>query len=425
MKARIDYYPHDAQLPFHNDRYKVKYRGLIAGTGSGKTLAGAKESLDWSWENPGSQGLIAAPAFRKFREVIIPTFEKILNAKIDATVFFTRFNRMEMSLDVFNGSKIWMVGLDKAEASEGMNIDWSWVDEARLIPKFGDAWDSIRRRLRGSGLSIPYDDKVPPKAVGAWVTTTPDHPGSALHNFFEGRERDPESKVYRMAIDDNLKNLGASFIESIKRSHSGGLYDRFVLGRFAAVSVGAFPFDYAVHVQGYTELFNKENMRRISYGVDFGWTSPSAVVAVGFDGDGRSFVADELYATQLGEGDLIAECQRLRAECGEGTFWCDASEPRTITALRRAGVNARANKTKRDDGIRELGGRFKDQGDGRRRLYVAPGCVNLIEELQLYDPDKKEHDHAVDALRYAVMGAKGSGGRIEGYSVYRPKEITR
>ncbi|GAH10618.1 unnamed protein product, partial [marine sediment metagenome] len=114
VETTISYYPHEAQLPFHNDRYKVKFRGLIAGTGSGKTKAGANEALGWSWENPGSQGLIAAPAFRKFREVIIPAFEDLLNTSIDSTPFFTRYNRMEMSLEVFNGSKMWMIGLDKA-----------------------------------------------------------------------------------------------------------------------------------------------------------------------------------------------------------------------------------------------------------------------------------------------------------------------
>lgn len=255
--VEIQYFPHKAQLPFHNARYNVKYRGLIAGTGSGKTLAGGKEALDWAWENPGSIGLIVAPAFRKFREVIIPSFEKLLNNKIDRTPFFTRFNRMEMSLDAFNGSKIWMIGLDKAEAAEGMNIDWAWVDEARLIPKFGEAWDSVRRRLRGSGLGHPVDDQVPENAVGAWITTTPDHPGSALHTFFEGRERDPESQVYRMSMDDNLENLGKAYIEGMKRSHSGGFYDRFILGRFAAVAGGAFPFDYAVHVQTFGSLFKE------------------------------------------------------------------------------------------------------------------------------------------------------------------------
>lgn len=412
----IDYYPHDKQLPFHKDRYKVKYRGLIAGTGSGKTRAGAKEALDWAWENPGSVGLIAAPAFRKFREVIIPVFEVLLNAKIDTTPFFTRFNRMEMSLDVFNGSKMWMVGLDKPEASEGMNIDWGWVDEARLIPKFGDAWDSIRRRMRGSGLSKPLDEHVPENAIGAWITTTPDAPASSLHNFFEGRDKDPDAKVYRMSIMDN-PHLPQEFIDGIKRTHTGGLYDRFVLGLFAAVGSGSFEFDYSIHVQG----FEVPELRNIVYGVDFGWTNPSAIVTIALDGDNRAYVVDEFYQNRVSEDTIIAECRRLKEKWGNGLFWCDSSEPRTIDALNRAELNARPNKSKRDDGIREVGGRFLDAGDGKRRLYISPECVNLIEELQLYKADKKEHDHAVDALRYAVMGAKTLSGEIEALTGRRPR----
>ena len=138
------------------------------------------------------------------------------------------------------------------------------------------------------------------------------------------------------------------------------------------------------------------------------------------DGDGRAFVSDEIYSTRLSEDDLIVECELLKLKWGNGTFWCDASEPRTITALRRAGLDARPNKTKRDDGIRELGGRFKDAGDGRSRLYISPSCVNLIEELQLYSPKVKEHDHAVDALRYAMMGSKNRG-EVEVATGRRPR----
>jgi len=49
--------------------------------------------------------------------------------------------------------------------------------------------------------------------------------------------------------------------------------------------------------------------------------------------------------------------------------------------------------------------------------------VNLIEELQIYDAEVKEHDHATDGLRYGLMGAKTRPGRIEGATVYREREI--
>jgi phage terminase large subunit len=64
------------------------------------------------------------------------------------------------------------------------------------------------------------------------------------------------------------------------------------------------------------------------------------------------------------------------------------------------------------DRIREL---FK-----QNRLHIHKDCVNLISELETYSyPDKKpdsneqenpikEHDHALDALRYAIyMNSQG------------------
>lgn len=401
MEATIEYYPHEAQLPFHLDRYKVKFRGLIAGTGSGKSKAGGKEALDWAWENPGSQGLIAAPMYRKFREVIIPAFEDLLNSNIDATPFFTRFNRMEMSLDVFNGSKIWMIGLDKPEASEGMNIDWVWLDEARLVPKLSEAWDSILRRLRGSGKGRPIDSRVPERAIGAWITTTPDHPGSYLNKLFEGRDRLENSKVYRMSIMDNT-HLPAEYIANIKQTHTGGKYDRFVLGKFAAIGGAAFEYDYTVHSQD-IKLPDKRTLS-IRYGVDFGWTNPSAILAIKIDSDGRAYVLEEVYGRQMSMEQMTAHIHQLYKTHGRGTVVCDRSRPDNIQVFVDAGLDAVPDKSKRDDGIADLGGRFKVQGDGLTRIYISPECENLIDELQTYDDTLKIRDHAVDALRYGLAG---------------------
>jgi hypothetical protein len=415
IKVTIKYAPHKAQLPFHQDRYKVRNRGLIGGGGSGKTEAGGFEAMSWAFENPGSVGLICAPTYKMLKRFVIPKLEKLLGVSaLENSPFVRDWQKTDMlvtfntfTLDgVSRPSKAWMVGLDKPESAEGMNLDWAWLDEARLVPKLESARQSILRRLRGSGASAPLDKHVPPNAVGLWVTTTPDAPLSDLFNFFEHPEkRNPESRVYRVTLDDNAENLPPEFVAEMKRSHSGGLYDRFILGRFAAVTGGAFEFDHMIHAQG----VSPPELKEVIYGLDFGWRNPSAVIAVGFDGDNRAYVLDEVYATQLSEEALIMEIRQLQERWGESTLWCDSSEPRTIASLQHAGLDARGNKSKREDGIREIGGRLKDAGDGRRRLYVSPDCVNLIEELQLYDPEKKEHDHAVDALRYAVMGAKGYG----------------
>lgn len=412
MSLKINYKPHPAQTPFHKDRHNWKYRLLCGGTGSGKTYAGVIEDLYWCLTYPGIVGYIFEPTYPMVRRILLPTLENILGFPIENNPVVANYSRGDMKITFKNGSTLWMGSLDDPERAEGPNIDFIHVDEARLIKKFETAWRVIQRRLRGSGKGHP---------VGAWVTTTPDRPGSALFNFFEHPEkRDPEARIYRMKLDDNI-HLTPSYIAAVKRAHTGGLYKRFVEGLFADVSAGSFEFDYSIHVQGYR--LTEEDKRRVFYGVDFGWTNPSAVVAVAFDGDGRAYVLEELYEPRLSEDALIVECDLMQEKHGTGTFWCDASEPRTITSLRRAKLDAKPNKSKRDDGIREIGGRFKDAGDGRHRLYVNPECVNLIEELQIYNADKKELDHAVDALRYAVMGAKTRAGRIEGHTTYRKREI--
>ena len=414
MSLKIQYSPHAAQKPFHAERHQYKYRLLCGGTGSGKTLAGVVEDLYWCLNYPGIVGYVFEPSYPMVRRILLPTLQKLLGFPMESNPTVANYNRGDMKLTFKNGSTLWMGSLDDPERAEGPNIDFIHVDEARLIKKFETAWRVIQRRLRGSGDNHP---------VGAWVTTTPDAPGSPLFKFFEHpTDRDPQARVYRMRLDDNI-HLKPDYVAAVKRAHTGGLYKRFVEGLFADVGAGSFDFDYMIHVQGFEKYYDPAAIRKFVYGVDFGWTNPSAVIAIGMDGDDRAFAIEEVYASQLSEDDLITECDLMKEKHGDGTFWCDSSEPRTITALRRAKLDAKPNKSKRDDGIREIGGRFKDAGDGRHRLYIAPTCVNLIEELQIYDAEKKEHDHATDGLRYGLMGAKDRPGRIEGATVYREREI--
>lgn len=414
MSLKIKYSPHEAQKPFHRERHQYKYRLLCGGTGSGKTFAGVVEDLYWCYNYPGIVGYVFEPSYPMVRRILLPTLQTLLGFPIESNPTVANYNRGDMKLTFTNGSTLWMGSLDDPERAEGPNIDFIHVDEARLIKKFEIAWRVIQRRLRGSGGGHP---------VGAWVTTTPDAPGSPLFKFFEHpKDRDPQARVYRMKLDDNIY-LKPDYVAAVKRAHSGGLYKRFVEGLFADVGAGSFDFDYSIHVQGFEKHYDPEAIKKTVYGVDFGWTNPSAVIVIDIDGDGRAFVTEELYESRLSEDDLITECDLMKEKHGKGAFWCDSSEPRTITALRRAKLDAKPNKSKRDDGIREIGGRFKDAGDGRHRLYISPACVNLIEELQIYDAEKKEHDHATDALRYGLMGAKDRPGRIEGTTVYREREI--
>ena len=411
----VNYTPHPDQKPFHDDRYKVFARLASAGTGGGKTYLGWYETFLWAFENTGCVGAIFEPTNHMLRRILLPTFEDLFGLPPETCPLVESYRRLDNLITWINGSKTWLIGLDEPERAEGINLDYAWVDEFRLVGGSGPsaprkqqtAWRVIIRRLRGSGGG---------HHTGLWITTTPDAPGSVLHSKFEHpKTRLKNSKVYRWSIYDN-PHLPKEYYAEIEASHSGGLAERFIHGRFAAVSSGSFAFDYTVHV---VEEVDPVRIKRWVYGVDFGWSNPSCIVAAGFDGDGRCYVMDELYQPRLEDQRLLDEAVKLRDTYGKGLFLCDRSEPKTISYLSR-GVPALADESKRDDGIRALGGRFPVQKDDRPRIYVHERCVNLIAELQVYDAERKEYDHAVDALRYA-LGRELPSGEISVSFGKRPR----
>ena len=89
---------------------------------------------------------------------------------------------------------------------------------------------------------------------------------SVLFNELENPlTRNKDSKIYRWSIYDN-PYLPKSFIQAMVQSHTGGLAERFIYGRFANVGAGSFPFDSAIHVREHPD----PKALKIRYGVAFG-----------------------------------------------------------------------------------------------------------------------------------------------------------
>lgn len=367
---------------------------------SGKTLCGLFEGLTFALKHAGSVGYIFEPTYPMVKRNLIPTLESdlLLGHPFTDFPYVHSWNWADMKLTFTNGSVIWFMSLEEPERAEGGNIDWAMVDEGRLVRHFRLSWEVILRRLRGSG-NIPRDQ------VRAWVTTTPDKPGSDLFQIFEDpRTKLEESRVYRWSIFDN-PHLTQKFIREIVRTHTGGLAERFIYGRFAEIAAGSFAFDTTVHVV--KDPPPRSAFRRVVYGVDFGWTNPSAIIVTGYDGDGRAWALDEFYQTEAGAERIVNEALALISVYGRGTFYCDRSEPETIAKMKLAGINAEPYPHKREEGLRELGSRFQKAGDGRPRIYISARCVNLISELLEYRTEVKERDHACLSGESLVTTSRG------------------
>jgi hypothetical protein len=401
--------PHIPQQRFHAAAYKIRYRAAFAGTGSGKTACGVAEDIRWCMENQGIVGYIYEPSFPMFRDILFPTLQNdtFFGTPIESHPFVRRWNKSEKTLSIVNPiwqnqevvSTLHFCSLEDVDRAEGPNIDFFHIDEARLVRNLAEAWRVITRRMRGSDPFKPY-----PR--GGWVTTTTDFPKSDLFNIFENPEtKEQESKIFRWSIYDN-PYLPADFIKDVEAKHKDGLAERFIYGRFATVGGGTFQFDSSVHVQ---DIPDRTLLKEIRYGIDFGWSNPSAIICVGYDNDDKVYALDEFYASETPAETLIEKLYELTQQYGRGEVKCDRSEPETIVKFQRGlpnkgipGVSASAYGLRREDGIRELGARFAKAGDGLPRILISKRCVNLIGGLLECKVDVKEGDHAVDALRYSL-----------------------
>lgn len=143
-------------------------------------------------------------------------------------------------------------------------------------------------------------------------------------------------------------------------------------------------------------------------GIDFGFTNPTAVIHIVRDSDENYFVTDEWYKTGRTE-EQMAEYVR---SCNFNRVYPDPENPSAIEVLNSKGiavVEVTKNKTSIPSGISRIRDLFK-----MGKLYIHRSCINLISELETYAyPEKrpdnneeenpiKEHDHALDALRYAL-----------------------
>ena len=404
----VPFIPHQSQKQFLDEAMFYDWRAALGGTGSGKSYLGAFELIRLCTLFPGIETVAFSPTYGMVKRNIIPILRTLLGGSIDNSPLVDRFHKGDMVIYWRNGSTTWLNSLEYPERAEGQSLDLVWVDEARLVRHLDLALMVIQRRLRGSptGKLIGFQPR-------AYLTTTPDYPGSELHGFCEDPlTRHPSLKVIRMPLMDNKGNLPSNYVDNIIRAHTGGLAEQFVHGRFAMVETGSFAFDYTKHVV-LNLTYNPEVHRRILYGVDFGWNNPSAIIVIGFDGDDRAYVLDEYYKNMTSIDELAQEfldpTNGFYKLYGKGTAYCDPTEKQTVETMKQKGINARPCLIKRDDGIRSLGGRFQLQGDQKYRIYISSNCVNTISELQTYNSEKKERDHAVDAIRYVVSSRRSMG----------------
>lgn len=387
---RVTIAAHDKQREFLlSTAPNVVFQG---GAGSGKTWTGVLKALLLALTHAGSRGMLIAPSHPQMDQAMTPHLLNLSDALGQLNTW--HWNKAKNIITLKNGSVIFLRTATDPGSLLGADLAWCVGDEVALWKR--EAYQYLMGRLRQPEFPHQAAFTFTPKGRN-WAWEVLGQPRDGLH-------------IVKVTTHDN-PYLTEDFRERLRREYGEGtqFWQQEVLGEYVAWE-GLIYGDFSVETH-VLPAPPRHEIVRIVVGVDWGWTNPGVMLVLGLDRNGSAWVLDEVYETQRDINWWANAAKELRDRWGHIECYCDPSEPGNIAALQAAGITAREANNAVIPGITEVASRLRS-----RRLMLTPDCLHTREEMGLYcwrrrpdgsmraDEPDKVHDHAMDALRYAVMG---------------------
>jgi PBSX family phage terminase large subunit len=359
---------------------------------SGKTHASLWRFVAEANTGPPGDFAIICRTYDSFERNILPELQKIIGYK------YARYYRGKRQIFIKN-RKCHVITADDSAAEfkiRGCTLAGAYVDEITIIP------ENVFIMLIGR-LSVP--------GAKLFGTTNPDSP---YHWFRVWSEDNKDLISFKFVMDDN-PSLTEERKELYKRQFKGLWYKRFIEGQWVQAEGSVYDFfDEKVHV------IPEPKSQALHYicGVDYGTTNPCAFVLVGYNPHRypNLWVEAEYY-----HNSRVAQRQKTDLEYAQDltnfleyknctAIYIDPSAVSFKTELIRQGVDRIIDANNEVlDGIRFVAHKLNEGS-----LKICAGCRHLISEFSSYvwddkaavrgvEKPKKENDHALDALRYALF----------------------
>ena len=377
---------------------------LTGSAGGGKSRLAGEKINAYCKRYPGSMGLM----LRKKRESMTNSTVLFMDREIMGPDPSIRHLSSKSRFEYTNGSILAYGGMKDEEQREQIRsigqaggVDIAWMEEA--IGFTETDLNELLARMRGT--AAPWRQII--------LTTNPSHPSHFIKKrLIDGKQ----AAVYYSRAQDNPANPD-DYLETLD-SLTGIIGKRLRDGLWCIAEGAVYDeFDHRIHV---VERDAFEFQRYVG-GIDEGYTNPAVILVCGLDADGRLHIASEFYKRRVTQDDFVRAAADIHGHGNIGTFYVDPSAAGLIAAMQQANLPAIKANNAVFDGIQAVKAMLAVAGDGRPRLTIDPSCVNTIAEFESYawkesrtgtkDEPEKENDHAMDALRYAIMGL---GRAIEG-----------
>ena len=368
---------------------------IISGAaGTGKTYGALWRLHLAALKYPGMRGIMLRKVQEDLTASALVTYqERVLGAGSFGVRAFGGSKLTPAGFQYPNGSMLLIGGMDKPDKVMSREYDLVYINEATEITE--EDWEKLTTRVRWG--VMPYQQvfgDCNPQGPGHWLYKR--HIDGRLRMLFSVHEDNPS------LWDGNGWTVqGAAYISRLD-ALTGFRRDRLRLGLWTAAEGVVYPaFNRQTHVRS-VDCDGWETI----LACDVGTRNPTVILTIRFSGD-RIHIEREHYERGMSSDSITDAAVASVAASTPEYLVIDPSAAGLISSLTERGVAVRKAINDVKAGISRVAGVLDD-------LTVDPSCVNVINEFELYryptggqrdnnDVPVKEHDHSMDALRYAIM----------------------
>ena len=376
-----------------------KMDGIIADGSirSGKTVSMALSFVMWAMENFTEQNFaMCGKTIGSFRRNVLLVLKLMLRSR----GYKLKDHRADNMVSIQFGGKenyFYIFG-GKDERSQdliqGITLAGVLFDEVALMPESFVNQATGRCSVTGSKF---------------WFNCNPDGPFHWFKTNWIDRAKEKGLLYLHFTMDDNL-SLSDHIKQRYASLYTGVFFQRYILGLWV-VAEGIIYDMFSLERHTAADL---ESTAPVKYYVSCDYGTQNATVFLLWQSgpDGKWFCADEYYysgrdeITQKTDNEYADDLERFIAGKPIEAVIIDPSAASFIALLRRRGF--RITKARNDvlDGIRFVG-TLLNLG----QIIFSTKCKNTIQEFGSYiwdtkacergeDKPIKQHDHAMDAVRY-------------------------
>ena len=365
---------------------------------SGKTLSMSIGFVLWALvRHPGGSFAICGKTITSIeRNVVTPLLPVLRQAGFGIREQRAR-HLLEVSACGRNCRFYLFGGKDEGSAAliQGMTLDGVLFDEVVLMPR--SFVEQAIARCSGADAKL-------------WFNCNPEHPYHWFYREWICKAQEKRALYLHFTMDDN-PSLSESVKARYRRMYGGVFYDRFILGKWTVTEGVVYPmFDREQMVV--TEL--PEHFERYVISCDYGTVNPTSMGLWGLCG-GIWYRIREYYYAARREGISRTDEEHyagLVALAGGLPIDCVVVDPSAASFIACILSHRQFRVCKADNdvltGIRQVSDVLMQ---GRLRFHVS--CEDILREFTEYcwkenspgDTPRKEHDHAMDDMRYFVTTA--------------------